>query len=161
MIDALQGTALRQPLGNFETRCDEKGRIRLPSNWLHFITHELKDTKVFATSLDGMVIRIYPESIWRANLLLFESQNELSDEVATMLEISNHYGVESDLDSNGRILIHSELRTELRLLGDMVVGTGKKGVIHVYRKEDHSALIAAARQSAASAISALTKLGMR
>jgi DNA-binding transcriptional regulator/RsmH inhibitor MraZ len=161
MIDALKGSANRQPLGNFETRCDEKGRVRLPADWLHFFTHELKDNRVFCTSLDGSIVRIYPESIWRYNLALFEDLSDQSEEVEHLLTLANHYGVDSDLDSTGRILIKSELRSELALVGDSIVGTGKKGVIHVYRKTDYSNLIASAKSAAPDVIRNLTRLGMR
>ncbi|MBI2685352.1 MAG: hypothetical protein HYX27_03475 [Acidobacteria bacterium] len=161
MIDMVKGPANRQPLGNFDTRCDEKGRIRLPATWLHFFTHDLSDKKVFCTSLDGTVIRIYSESIWRSNLSLFEELSDQSPDVERLLALANHYGTESDLDSNGRVLINNELRTELGLVGDAVVGTGKKGVIHIYRKVDHDALIMNAKSAAAEAIQNLTRLGMR
>lgn len=161
MIDMVKGPANKQPLGNFDTRCDEKGRIRLPASWLHFFTHDLNDKKVFCTSLDGTVIRIYPESIWRFNLSLFEDLSDQSADVEQLLTLANHYGTESDLDSNGRILINSELRAELGLVGDAVVGTGKKGVIHVYRKVDHDALIRNAKSAAVDSIQNLTRLGMR
>lgn len=161
MIDMVKGPASKQPLGNFDTRCDEKGRIRLPASWLHFFTHDLNDKKVFCTSLDGTVIRIYPESIWRFNLSLFEDLSDQSPDVERILTLANHYGTESDLDANGRILINSELRTELGLVGDAVVGTGKKGVIHVYRKADHDALIKNFKTVAPDAIQNLTRLGMR
>lgn len=161
MIDTLKGSANKQPLGNFDTRCDEKGRIRLPGSWLHFFTHDLNDKKVFCTSLDGTVIRIYPESIWRFNLSLFEDLADQSEDVERILTLANHYGTECDLDTSGRILIHAELRKELALVGDEVVGTGKKGVIHVYRKSDHDALIKNFKAVAPEAIQALTRLGMR
>jgi DNA-binding transcriptional regulator/RsmH inhibitor MraZ len=161
MIDLVKGPANRQPLGNFDTRCDEKGRIRLPATWLHFFTHELKDNRVFCTSLDGIVIRVYAESIWRFNLALFEEASDHSADVEHLLNLANHYGTESELDSNGRILINAELRKELALLGDTVVGTGKKGVIHIYRKADHDALIKNSRNVASDVVRNLTQLGMR
>lgn len=161
MLDLLKEAAAKQPLAKFETRCDDKGRIRIPGNWLHFFTHDLKDNKVFATSLDGSVIRIYPESIWRYNLALFEEASDHSSEVEHILNLANHYGTETDLDANGRILINSDLRAELGLLGDLVVGIGKKGVIHVYRKADHEALIRNAKSVAPDVIQTLTRLGMR
>jgi DNA-binding transcriptional regulator/RsmH inhibitor MraZ len=153
--------SLKQPLGNFETRCDEKGRVRLPSSWVHFFTHELKDNRVFTTSFGDNVIRIYPESIWRFNLELFERQSDFSEDVESVLNLANHYGAQTELDANGRVLIDPGLRAELALLGDQVVGTGKKGVIHVYRQVDYTAMIGAAKKASAGAIHRLTKLGMR
>ena len=161
MIDLGKGAVDKQPLGKFESRCDEKGRIRLPGSWLHFFTHDLKDNRAFATSLDGSVVRIYPESIWRQNLAIFEEASDHSAEVEHLLNLANHYGTETDLDANGRILLSQDLRSELGLLGDLVVGTGKKGVIHVYRKADHEALIRNAKSVAPDVIQTLTRLGMR
>jgi len=161
MIDTIRSASDKQPLGNFDTRCDEKGRIRLPASWLHFFTHDLNDKKVFCTSLDGSVIRIYPESIWRYNLNLFESLSDQSAEIERILTIANHYGSESELDANGRILVSPELRTDLGLLGDAIVGTGKKGVIHVYKKSDHLALIKGLLPGAGEDIRNITRLGMR
>lgn len=161
MVDDFKRATIKQPLGNFDTRCDEKGRIRLPSSWLHFFTHDLGEKKVFCTSLDGSVIRIYPESIWRFNLNLFEELSDQSPDVEQLLTLANHFGSESELDSTGRILIGPELRKEMSLLGDEVVGTGKKGVVHIYRKSDHDALIKNLKAMAPNAIQNLTRLGMR
>ena len=86
MIDLVKEVVNRQPLGNFDTRCDDKGRIRLPGAWLHFFTHELKDNRVFCTSLDGIVIRVYAESIWRCNLALLEEASAHSEEVEALLD---------------------------------------------------------------------------
>ena len=151
----------RYPLGNFDTRCDDKGRIRLPANWLHFFTHDLNDKRVFSTSLDGNTIRVCPESIWRANLSLFEDLSDQSPDIERILTLANHYGTESDLDVNGRIMISPELRNKLALLGDTVVGTGKKGVIHINRKSDHDAIINNYLTEAPAAVQNLTRLGMR
>lgn len=161
MVEDLLTASNRQPLGNFETRCDDKGRIRIPSSWVHFVTHDLKDQKIFATSLDGRTIRMYPESIWRYNLALFEELSEQSAEVEAVLELANHFGTETELDSNGRVLIKPELRAALELVGDEVVGTGKKGVIHVLRKADHEARIRGALATVPEAIQVLTRLKMR
>jgi len=153
--------ANRQPLGNFATRCEENGRIRLPTNWLHYFTHDLEDNKVFSTSLDGATIRVYPESIWRANLALFEELSDQSEDVEKILTLANHYGTESNLEAHGKVLISPELRNHLNLPGSDVVGTGKKGVIHVHRKIDHSSLIESILPQANAAIQNLTRLKMR
>jgi DNA-binding transcriptional regulator/RsmH inhibitor MraZ len=161
MIDEVRPEKPKQPLGDFDTRCDDKGRIRLPSDWLHFFEHGLNDKKVFTTSLEGSVIRIYPESIWRANLSLFEELSDQSEDVERILTLANHYGTESDIDSSGRVLIKSTLRSELALLGDVVVGSGKKNVIHLQKKSDHEAIILNLKPVAPGAVKNLTRLGMK
>ena len=155
------GSVNKQPLGDFVTRCEDNGRIRLPSNWLHFFTHDLDDTKVFCTSLDGATIRVYPESIWRANLSLFEELSDQSPDVERILTLANHFGTESNLETHGKILVKPELRNKLAIVGGDIVGSGKKGVIHVHRKADHDALINSILPVAPDAVRNLTSLGMR
>ncbi|MBM3786384.1 MAG: hypothetical protein FJW30_18650 [Acidobacteria bacterium] len=160
-IDIIGNTWQRQPLGTFETRCDDKGRIRLPSDWLHFFQHDLKDTRIFCTSLDAKVLRIYPESIWRGNLALLDMQTEHAQFSEAIQTVADHYGVSSVLDSNGRILVKTELREAMGLLGELVIGTGRRGVVHVHKKAEHAQLLASATLASADAIATLTRLGMR
>lgn len=160
-VDFANDAAKQQPLAKFETRCDDKGRIRLPNDWLHFFTHILKDTKVFCTSIDGSSIRIYGESLWRENLNIFEQNADLSTEIEHIVTLANHYGSESDLDATGRILVSTELRTELGLVGDTVVGFGRKGVIHIHRKPDYATLVSNAKLAISGDIQILTQKGMR
>ena len=150
----------KHPLGDFTTRCEENGRIRLPSPWIHFFTHDLEDNKVFSTSLDGTTIRVYPESIWRANLALFQKLNAQSADVQRILRIANHFGAESAIETHGKILIKPELRNKLAIVGTEVVGTGANGVIFVHRKADHDTLINNDLTVAPDAVQNLTLLGM-
>ena len=154
------GASDKQPLGDFVTRCEDNGRIRLPSPWLHFFTHDLKDNKVFATSIDGTTIRIYPESIWRANLALFRTLNAQSPDVKRILTLANHFGTESTLESHGKILIKPELRIKLAVAGADVVGGGMDGVIHVHRKAEQDTIIDNYLIGATDAVQNLTLLGM-
>ena len=142
------------------TRCENNGRIRLPSSWLHFFTHDLKDNKVFSTSIDGITIRIYPESIWRANLALFGTLKAQADEVKRILTLANHFGTESSLESHGKILIKPELRIKLAVAGSDVVGGGIDGVIHVHRKAEQDTIIDNYLIGATDAVQNLTLLGM-
>jgi len=150
----------KHPLGDFTTRCEENGRIRLPSPWIHFITHDLEDNKVFSTSLDGTTIRVYPESIWRANLALFQKLNTQSADVQRVLRLANHFGTESAIENHGKILIKPELRNKLAIVGTEVVGNGANGVIFVHRKADHDTLINNDLTAAPDAVQNLTLLGM-
>ena len=136
------GPADKQPLGDFVTRCEDNGRIRLPSNWLHFFTHDLGDKKVFITSLEGEIIRIYPESIWRANLALFRTLHAEAAKVKKVLSLANHYGTESALEAHGKVLVKPELRSKLAIAGADVVGSGVDGVIHIHLKAGHDNEIA-------------------
>jgi len=150
----------KQPLGNVVTRCEENGRIRLPGNWLHFFTHDLGAKKVFTTSLDGSTIRVYPEEIWRANLARFKTLPAQSADVKRILTLANHFGVESTLETHGKVLIKQELRNKLAIAGSDVVLSGVGGVIHVTRKTDHDELIDSCLAVAADAVQNLTLLGM-
>ena len=53
-----------------QARVDEKGRLKLPSEFLEYLK-KLGVDKVFITTLDRQLARIYPISVWKANENLF------------------------------------------------------------------------------------------
>jgi MraZ protein len=58
------------PRGTYQARVDEKGRLKLPAVFQQYLT-DLGETKVFVTSLDVRIARIYPISVWKENEILF------------------------------------------------------------------------------------------
>ena len=60
-----------------------------------------------------------------------------------------------------RLFAGQRHRNKLAIIGGDIVGSGKKGVIHVHRKVDHDALIGSILALAPDAIQNLTRLGMR
>ena len=100
------------PRGTFQGRCDEKGRVKLPAQYQRFLDR-LNEKVVFITTLDRRIARIYPLSIWKKNELFFLGFQKNPRAAQDVSLVANHYGADSEVDGQGRILIPTLLRREL------------------------------------------------
>ena len=114
MGDEVQQGLPEPPRGMYPSRLDDKGRIKMPAAFQQYIS-ALSEKKLFVTSLDRRIGRIYPIQAWRQNEIFFETYRDdpkLSRKVAfTAADL----GVEAEMDSQGRITFPPELRRELAL----------------------------------------------
>ena len=110
----LASLSAEPPLGIFQARCDDKGRLKLPSNFAEYLK-ALGVDKVFITTLDLKLARIYPKKVWQSNRNLFENAGDNSRIARDVAFIANLYGAESEIDAQGRVLVPTELRRKLEL----------------------------------------------
>lgn len=111
--------AVEAPRGFLSARVDEKGRLKLPAAIVEYVA-ALGDQRVFVTTVNGSTARIYPISVWRQNEILLEQggdDTELKEDVAF---VAYHFGADSDVDAQGRVLVPTELRRALKLEGEQV-----------------------------------------
>src|SRR5271154_4626157 len=111
--------AAEPPLGIFSAKCDEKGRLKLPAEFVAYLK-SLEVDKVFITTVDMKMARIYPKLAWESNQNLFENAGEDAEIAEDVAFIANLYGGSSEIDANGRILLPTELRRKLELEGQTV-----------------------------------------
>jgi MraZ protein len=106
--------------GNYTARIDSKGRLKVPTPFRRFI-EEKHGAGVYVTSLTGDCVRIYPLAEWEAieqRLALLPSMDPARRK---FLDRTNYYGQQSELDAQGRVLIHPLLRRSATVLGDVAV----------------------------------------
>jgi DNA-binding transcriptional regulator/RsmH inhibitor MraZ len=104
---------------------DGYGRVKLPSVLRERIEKYGKD--VFITTLDMESIRIYPVSEWlRISYVAGESAHKNPAFRHCVIRL-NRFGVESEIDDQGRIFIGKELRSK----------TGLAGRIEIQWKKSH------------------------
>ncbi|HTS77959.1 MAG TPA: hypothetical protein VMG40_17230 [Bryobacteraceae bacterium] len=130
MEDALPKSTPEAPVGMFEAKCDEKGRLKLPVRFAVYL--KSLDERFFITTLDIRTARIYPENVWKSNQNYFNnpgSDTELMEDVAF---IANLYGDISTMDEHGRILLPSELRRKLEFERQSVWLSPFRGHIKIY-----------------------------
>jgi MraZ protein len=145
---------IEPPRGMFASRLDDKGRCKLPTAFQQYLS-TLPEKKLYVTSLDRRIARIYPIELWRRNEKFFEEYREdpeLADNVAFN---AADLGVEAELDSQGRITFPPELRRELGLEDTTIRLQAFKGRIDVLSEriyEDRK------RQAAATEASGVRKL---
>jgi MraZ protein len=114
-ISQNSGPAAEFPRSTGSARIDDKGRIKLPAEYLHYFG-ALPETDVFVTSLDRSVAEIFPVAIWRLMEEFFE-QNEGDPDIFLASKNAVRLGAMNKVDSQGRVGIHATLRKALNLDG--------------------------------------------
>jgi len=148
------------PLGIFEARCDEKGRLKLPTNFIEYLKALAVD-KVFITTIDLKLARIYPRKVWESNRNLCEAAGEDAEIAEDVALIANHYGADSEIDGQGRVLIPTTLRRELELEAQPVWIDFYNGGINVAGKKVHEERMQKARVNLADKVKALKAKGFK
>jgi len=100
------------PRGMYPSRLDDKGRAKLPADFQTFFS-ALREKKLFVTSLDRRIAKIYPMAVWRENEKFFESYREDPRALRNAAFNAADLGAEAEMDNQGRILFPPELRREL------------------------------------------------
>jgi DNA-binding transcriptional regulator/RsmH inhibitor MraZ len=105
---------IEPPRGMYDGRLDDKGRLKLPAQYQHFI-NSLTEKKLFVTSLDRRIVQIYPITVWRENEKFFESFRENPQVAQDVAFNANDLGADAEMDSQGRVLFNTTLREQLDL----------------------------------------------
>ena len=106
--------------GNAPAKIDDKGRLKVPNVFRALIQDE-HGRELFVTSLTGESVRIYPMEVWT------EIEQKLGQIPSThparlkFLDRVNFYGQVTELDTQGRILIHSRVRESAGMSGEVDV----------------------------------------
>lgn len=108
--------------GNCRAKVDEKGRLKIPSQFLD----ELREygNQFYITSTTGETARIYPMKVW----------SEIEDKLAQLpsthvakqkfLLRTSYFGQQAELDGQGRVLLPPVLRESAQTVGEVnVFGT--------------------------------------
>ena len=106
--------AVEPPRGMYSCRLDDKGRLKLPAEFQHFL-NLLAEKKLFVTSLDRRIAQIYPMTAWRENEKFFESYRDNPQVAHDVAFNANDLGADAEMDSQGRVLFNTTLRKELDL----------------------------------------------
>ena len=106
--------------GNHAAKIDDKGRLKIP-NAFRALIEEKHGSELFVTSLTGEYVRIYPMPVW---LALEEKLARVPSTHPSRLKYFdrvNYYGQAAEVDSQGRVVIHSRLRDAAGMAGDVDV----------------------------------------
>lgn len=110
--------------GSFVLRVDDRGRVKIPSQYLSILTGQYgKD--LYITSLNGDCVLIYPLKIWEDIEQSIEKIKIRAPEIQEYISRTSYWGNESEVDTRGRVLIPPELRitsqldSNLRIFGEI------------------------------------------
>jgi MraZ protein len=161
-LNGPSGTASPQepPRGFLQARVDEKGRLKLPAAIAQYLSG-LGDQKVFVTTLNASTVRIYPISSWRETEKMLEEAGEDADVREDIAFIAYHFGADSEIDPQGRVLVPTDLRRALKLENEQVYLRCFKQRIDVIGREVYEQRLAKAMEGVGEKLQSLEKKGLR
>jgi DNA-binding transcriptional regulator/RsmH inhibitor MraZ len=148
------------PLGIFQAKCDEKGRLKLPADFSTYLKAMLVE-KVFITTVDLRLVRIYPKPVWESNQNLFDEAGDNAEIAEDVAFIANLYGGYSEIDEVGRVLIPTDLRRKLELEKQPVWLDFYRGRINVFGKKVYDERMQRAMVNLGDKVKTLEKKGFK
>ena len=107
-------------LGHQSTKVDEKGRLKLSSDFKTIVDAQYGN-KFYVTSVDAKRAQLYPLQEWLKKLEQVARIAQSNPMRQRFMDVTSRYGMEVEMDGQGRLLLPQELREEARLTGDVIV----------------------------------------
>jgi MraZ protein len=105
--------------GNYPATVDEKGRVKIPADFLAELRRVGK--KFYVTSASGEYARVYPLKVWEEIEQKLAKKSSYNPAKQKFLARTNYYGQVVEVDGQGRILIPPVLRESAQMKGDVDV----------------------------------------
>ncbi len=105
--------------GNYLATADEKGRVKIPADFLAELRRLGK--KFYVTSATGDHARVYPMKAWEEIEKRLAKRSSYNPARQKLLARTNYYGQVVEMDGQGRILIPSILRESAEIKGEVDV----------------------------------------
>lgn len=131
MGDEVNFPDVEHPRGIYPARIDDKGRLKLPVDFQRYLT-QTGSEKVFVTSFDERIARIYSIPVWKEIETLLRTSGEDAESAEDLWFAANDLGGDSELDGQGRLLMPAELRRALGIENQSVHLQHYKGHIRLY-----------------------------
>jgi MraZ protein len=120
-------------LGSYSAKIDEKARLRLPAKFRREMP-DTDDNTFYVTSDDGRCAQIYPLSIWERIAQKLQEPPRMDPAKLKLQRFTSYYGLLTQMDPQGRILIPQSLRDDAQISGDVIV-VGKTDHLEVWNNE--------------------------
>src|SRR5579863_6081229 len=115
--------------GNYPATADEKGRVKIPADFLAELRRSGKT--FYVTSATGDHARIYPMKAWEEIEKKLAKRSSYNPARQKFLARTNYYGQVVELDGQGRILIPPVLRDTAQMKGEVTVN-GALNILEVW-----------------------------
>src|SRR5882724_9958776 len=150
---------LEPPRGMSPARCDERGRMKLPTVLKEYLD-KFSEKRLWVTSLDRAIGQIYPISVWRETekfLDAFTDDPEIAERIAFN---AADLGEEMEMDAQGRLVIPAQLRKVLGIEDQTVRLKVFRGYIEILSERIYEERLTAANVSPKDDLLKLNKAGM-
>jgi MraZ protein len=105
--------------GNYLATADEKGRVKIPADFLAELRRLGK--RFYVTSATGDHARVYPMKVWEEIEKKLATKSSYNPARQKFLSRTNYYGQVVEMDGAGRILVPSILRESAQIKGEVDV----------------------------------------
>lgn len=139
---------------------DDKGRLKLPAEFLEYL-EAIGVAKVFITTVDRRLARIYPLSVWKRNENLFDNAGENAAAAERLAFLAKVYGGDAEIDKSGRVLLPAKLREELGLEKQPVWLDFYNGRINIVTKQVYEERMQLSLASMTDDLKTLEKIGFK
>lgn len=119
--------------GSYPAKIDEKYRLKIPAKFRRDL-NESDDNSYFVTSDDGRCAQIYPINVWERIAQKFQESPRMDPAKLKLQKFTSYYGIMTQMDPQGRILIPPFLREDAQIQGDVIV-IGKSDHLEVWNNE--------------------------
>jgi MraZ protein len=104
--------------------------LRLPAKFRRDLP-ETEDDTYYVTSDDGQCAQIYPIPVWEKVACKFQESPRMDPAKIKLQRLTSYYGLLTQMDPQGRILIPQSLREDAQISGDVIV-IGKSDHLEVW-----------------------------
>jgi MraZ protein len=110
-------------VGNPQAKIDERGRLKLPSEFREFVARKYGDgfKAFYITSTDGQTGELYPMPEWNAHMGKVFMMPKTHPARVKLLANYTLYGDKVEMDPQGRMQLPEKLRQTADLTGDVKV----------------------------------------
>jgi DNA-binding transcriptional regulator/RsmH inhibitor MraZ len=116
---------------------------------------------LYLTSLDRRIAQLYPIAEWRVNEKFFDTFQEDPDAADNIAFNAADLGADVEMDGQGRVTIHPELRRELGMEGQELHLIAYKGHVQILTETRYQEQKSRATGNTAGDLNVLKKAGLR
>jgi MraZ protein len=125
--------------GRLTARIDDKGRLKIPAEFRTPL-EQGSGNRLFVTSLTGESVLLYPMPVWESIEAKLAAMPSTHPARVKFLNLTNYFGQTAEIDAQGRVLIHTALREEAGMVGDVDV-VGQLDLLEVWNHARHEAQV--------------------
>ena len=97
--------------GSLPAKVDDKSRLRVPAKFRRELPETINNT-YFVTSDDGRCAQIYPIPVWERVAQKLQEPPRMDPAKLKLQRFTSYYGLVTQMDPQGRILIPQRLRSD-------------------------------------------------
>lgn len=118
-------------LGSVKTRVDEKGRLKVPTDYKRQLDDLFGEVEYYITSRNGERAEVFPMPVWLERQEKLESLPSMDPARRKLEDQYSRYGQVAKFDNQGRLLLPQELREKARLDAEEVRVIGRSRHLEV------------------------------